>query len=92
MFTFLQGRLVLVRLLMLAATAALIAIGIAAIYAAGHPAQPGPDNSFEEFAGLWKRQLIFAAVGFLGFAAINLFNYRRLGTVSYALYAVVLGG
>ncbi len=42
MFNFLKGRLIFVRLCLLAATLALVAIGIATIYSVGNPAEPGP--------------------------------------------------
>ncbi len=87
MYNFLKGRLIIVRFTLLAATLALVAIGIAAIYAVGHPAdasQPG------ELGILWKKQVIFAAIGALAFIAVNLINYRRLGAASYGIYAFVL--
>ncbi|GAH72382.1 unnamed protein product, partial [marine sediment metagenome] len=41
-------------------------------------------------ANLWKKQLVFAAIGVLVFIAVNLVNYRRFGAVSYWIYAFVL--
>jgi len=38
-------------------------------------------------ANLWKKQLIFAVIGFMGFVAANLVNYRKLGSVSHWIYA-----
>ncbi|MFH1613601.1 MAG: FtsW/RodA/SpoVE family cell cycle protein [Planctomycetota bacterium] len=89
MFRFLQGRLLTVRLIMLGAAGALICVGIAVIYASGHPAERA--EPFAEYAGLWKKQLVFACVGFAGLAAVNFFSYRRLGPVSYWVYGGVLG-
>ena len=39
MYEFLKGRLIVVRLTLLAATLALVAVGIASIYSVGHPAE-----------------------------------------------------
>ncbi|MBN1795760.1 MAG: FtsW/RodA/SpoVE family cell cycle protein [Sedimentisphaerales bacterium] len=90
MYKFFQGRLFFTRLVLLAASAALLAIGIFAIYAVGHPAENSPASEAEQFSGFWKKQLVFAALGGLAFVAINLIRYRRLGEISYWLYSVVL--
>jgi cell division protein FtsW (lipid II flippase) len=90
MLGFLKGRLVIVRLLLLASAVALLAIGIATLYAVGHPAEPTPVVRTAKFALYWKKQLVFAAVALVGFVAANLINYRRLGSISYWLYAFVL--
>jgi cell division protein FtsW (lipid II flippase) len=42
MFGLLEGRLVAIRVVLLAATLALVTVGIATIYAVGHPEQPAP--------------------------------------------------
>ena len=76
-----------VRLTLLAAALTLVAIGIATLYSIGHPAQEGPTD---DLANLWKKQLVFAAIGAVGFIAANLANYRRLGAVSGWIYAFVL--
>ena len=39
---------------------------------------------------LWKKQVIFAGIGVVGFIAANLVNYRRLGAVSGGIYALTL--
>ncbi|NQV31697.1 MAG: rod shape-determining protein RodA [Phycisphaeraceae bacterium] len=39
---------------------------------------------------LWKKQRVFAGVGFLGFVGCSMVNYRRLGNASYWLYGLVL--
>ena len=89
MHNFLKGRLIVVRLILLAAALALVAIGIAAIYSVGHPAESSPASQAGDLDNLWKKQAIFAAIGAVGFIAVNLVNYRRLGAVSYWIYAFV---
>jgi len=81
---------VLVRVVLLATVLCLLALGIAVIYAIGHPAEPSPAAQTQELAGYWKKQLLFAAVGICAFLAANMVNYRRLGALSYWLYACVL--
>jgi rod shape determining protein RodA len=90
MLGFLRGRLITVRITLLAATLALLGIGIAAIYSAGHPAEPSPASQMGDLMIYWKKQLIFAAMGLAAFIVVNLFNYRRFGAASYWVYAVVL--
>ena len=90
MYNFLRGRLVFVRLTLLAATLTLVAIGIAAIYSVGHPAEASPTSQIGNLDTYWKKQIIFTVVGMAGFIAINLVNYRRIGAVSHWLYAFVL--
>lgn len=79
-----------VRLVLLAATLALVAIGIAAIYSIGNPAQASPVSQAGKWSILWKKQLIFAIIGLAGFIAVNLVNYRRFGVVSFWIYSFVL--
>ncbi len=86
----LKGRLILVRVILIAAMLVLIAIGIAAIYSVGHPSQPNPTENIEDLANFWKKQLIFAVIGIIVFFAVNTANYRRFGAVSYWLYAFVI--
>jgi len=90
MYNFFKGRLIIVRLCLLAAALVLVAVGIATIYAVGNPAEPSSANQPTDLANLWKKQLIFAVISFMGFIAVNLVNYRRLGMVSYWIYAFVL--
>jgi cell division protein FtsW (lipid II flippase) len=90
MYKFLKGRLMLVRITLLAATLALVAIGIAAIYAVGNPAEHSPAGQVGSLANLWKKQVIFAATGVVVFTVLNLVNYRRFGAISYWIYAFVL--
>ncbi len=90
MFGFLKGRLVFVRLCMIAATAGLVAIGVLTLYAVGHPADPSPTANTSELTGFWKKQLVFAGVAGAGFIFANLIHYRRLGTLSYWMYGLIL--
>ncbi|MBN1509087.1 MAG: rod shape-determining protein RodA [Sedimentisphaerales bacterium] len=93
MHNFIKGRLLLVRVCLLACTFLLVATGVATLYAVGHPAETsvGMDPAeLAELAGYWKKQLMFAVIGLGGFVAANLVNYRKLGEVSYAMYGVIL--
>lgn len=90
MYNFLKGRLILVRLILLAATLALIAIGVATIYSVGNPAQSGGVNQDDGLGHLWEKQIKFAVIGAIVFVAVNLINYRRFGALSYWIYAFVL--
>jgi rod shape determining protein RodA len=87
---FLKGRLRIVRLFLMAATLALIAIGIATIYSVGHPAESSPAGQTSDLTNFWKKQVIFAVIAVVAFIAVNLVNYRRLGAASYWIYAFVL--
>ena len=90
MYNFFKGRLLFVRLIMLLAALALVAIGIITIYSISNPVEVSPTNPTEKLSALWKKQTIFAVVAFFGFIAANLLNYRRLGELSHWIYAVVL--
>ena len=90
MYSFLKGRLTAVRLILIFAALVLIAIGIAAIYSVGHPAESDPEKQTSALSGLWKKQLFFTAIACLGFIIANMVNYRRLGTLSFWIYAFVL--
>jgi len=79
-----------VRIVLLAATATLLAIGIVTIYGLGHPAEAGPSSETAHLAAFWKKQLVFAAIGLAGLIAVNLINYRRFGAASAAVYAIVI--
>jgi len=79
-----------VRLTLLAASLALVAVGIASIYSAGHPVEPSPVSQASNLGDLWKKQVLFAVIGVVGFIAANFVNYRRFGAVSFWLYAFVL--
>ncbi len=90
MFNFLKGRLIIVRLCLLAATLILVGVGIATIYSVGHPAEPSPATEIGNLSNLWKKQVIFAGVAIVGFIVVNAVNYRRFGAASYWIYALVL--
>ncbi|MHC4354016.1 MAG: FtsW/RodA/SpoVE family cell cycle protein, partial [Planctomycetota bacterium] len=75
---------------MLAAAVLLIGIGIATIYAVGHPAEDSPAGQTEDLAVYWKKQVGFAFVGLVGFVIVNLINYRWWGTASYWILGVVI--
>jgi len=90
MYNFLKGHLKVVRLCLVAATLALIAIGIASIYSVGHPADPSPASQNADLTYFWKKQVIFALIAVAAFIAANLVNYRRFGAISYWIYAFVL--
>ena len=90
MYNFLKGRLIIVRLCLMAAALILVAIGIATIYSVGHPAEPSPATETGNLGNLWKKQVIFTVVAIVGFIAVNLVNYRRLGSISYWFFACIL--
>ncbi len=90
MYKFLQGRLILIRLTLLAASAVLIAVGILTIYAVGNPSEDSPASRAEQYSEFWKKQLVFVGLGAAAFVAINMVNYRKLGEVSYWIFAAVL--
>jgi cell division protein FtsW (lipid II flippase) len=90
MHGFLKGRLLLVRLCLLAAVLILIGIGIATIYSAGNPAEHSPDSQVRDLSAKWEKQIVFAMVGLAGFLVVNSVNYRRFGSVSYWIFAGVL--
>jgi rod shape determining protein RodA len=89
MRNFLKGRLLFVRTCLLASVLVLVLVGVLTIYAVGNPRETSPASDLEH-AGLWKKQLLFALLGGGCFVAANLVNYRRLGPVSYWIYAAIL--
>ena len=103
MLGLLKGRLVPVRVILLMAMLSLVLIGITTIYAVGHPAKSEAENidstgqpvqpssgQSAELAGLWKKQISFAAIGIAALILVNLVNCRRLGEAGYWIYAGVL--
>ena len=90
MYNFLKGRLLFVRLCLLTAVLILIGIGIATIYSVGNPAEDSPDSQGEDLSNKWQKQAMFAIVGLAGFIVINSINYRRLGSISYWIFAIIL--
>jgi len=90
MYGFLQGRLVIVRIILMLAAGALVAIGIVTIYSVGHPAETGSVGNIDDLTKHWQKQIVFATIGAVGFLLVNLINYRRFGAWSYRLYGFVL--
>ncbi len=90
MYRFLRGRLLLLRLTLIATALVLLAIGVVAIYAVGHPGEASPASKAGFFAEFWKKQLVFAGLATAAFIAINLISYRRLGELSFRIYAAIL--
>ncbi len=86
-----QGRILIVRVIMLAAMAGLITIGILTIYASGNPGDNAADSGPGMFASAWKKQLFFAMLGTAAILAINMIDYRWLGPLSYWIYGAILG-
>jgi rod shape determining protein RodA len=86
MFTFLAGRLILIRVVMVVAMMCLIGIGIAAIYASDNPAGSESAGGLQD----WQKQVLFIAAGFVAITAVNIASYRVLGGMSYWLYAANL--
>lgn len=89
MFDFLQGRLIFVRICLILAMFALIGIGIASIYASGNPVDATGNSHF--YSDFWKKQITFGVAGLGAFVIVNMFNYRRLGAISYSLYGIIVG-
>ena len=92
-----EGRLILIRLIMLLTVAAIITIGILTIYACEHPdgpyTPPVPMKDSPAAKGgafYWQKQLQYVVVGFFAFLAVNFINYRRFGNVSYWLYGTCI--
>ncbi len=93
MRNFFRGRLLFVRICLLASVAMLLLVGVLTIYAVGNPLESSPavDKDIVELAGLWRKQLFFIVLALFGFVAANVVDYRALGRASYAIYGVVLG-
>ncbi len=85
-----KGRLLITRMLLILASAALIFIGISTIYAIGHPEEDSPYYDYDDLEGVWKKQAVFAGIGVIGFIIINLISYRTLGEYSYLAYGLIL--
>lgn len=47
-------------------------------------------NEPHRYADEWKKQLVFASAGVFCLFCVNLFNYQRLGPISYLLYGIIL--
>jgi rod shape determining protein RodA len=88
-----SGRLLLARAAMILAALAVVSIGLATIYAAGHPAGVDPEGAsrdIQKMAGCYDRQVLFAAVAVFAAVLASSFTYRLLGRVSYLLYGIIL--
>lgn len=90
MQNFFTGRLLFVRIILALTTLILIIFGILTIYSVGNPSDPSPGSMKLGLENLWKKQLVFAILGIISFIFLNTFNYRRLGYLSYWIYATVL--
>jgi len=90
MYNILKGRLLFTRFCLAAAALGLVAVGILTIYSVGHPAETTTATNTASLSGFWRKQLGFAAIAAVGFVAVNLLNYRRLGKAAYWIYALVL--
>lgn len=44
-----------------------------------------------KYVNSWRRQVVYVLGGAVCLILVNLFDYRRLGPYSYAIYAVILG-
>jgi rod shape determining protein RodA len=87
---FFSGRLLAVRICLLITMFLLVAIGIATIYAVGHPAEGALSDKQKELAGNWQKQTVFALVGLCALVLANMVSYRYLGEISHWLFGVVL--
>jgi rod shape determining protein RodA len=54
------------------------------------PAEETAQTEPHRYADEWKKQLVFAAAGVFCLVFVNLFNYTRLGPLSYLLYGIML--
>lgn len=90
MRNFLKGRLLFVRIGMITSVFLLVILGILMVYLVGNPVETSPASDMKALAGSWEKQVVFALAGAAGFVGLNLVNYRRLGAISYWLYAGVL--
>jgi len=91
---------------LLVAAAALVCISLVTIYAIGNPAAEADSSSqvsdfaaeapalrlpaVNKYADFWRRQAVYAGGGIICLILVNLFDYRRLGPYSYAIYAAIL--
>ena len=75
---------------MLLAVFALVCIGIASIYASGHPVAKSISSPASYHPSAWKRQIVYAFAGLAAIIFLSYIDYRWLGPVSYWLYGLVL--
>ena len=86
MLTIFSGRLIIIRITMFAAMAALILIGIASIYASDHPIGGQPKQGIQDY----QKQILFVSAGIVAITLINTASYRFIGSVSFTLYIINL--
>ena len=77
------------RIILIVATMALITVGILSIYSVSNPAQGDSGGQISD-GGHWKKQIVFAIIAVAGFIVVNMVSYRRLGAVSYWMYALLI--
>ena len=75
---------------MLLAVFALVCIGIASIYASGHPVEESISSPGSYLSSAWKRQIVYAFAGLIAIIFLSYIDYRWLGPVSYWLYGLTL--
>jgi len=90
MYNILKGRLIIVRICLIAACLMLVGIGIVTIYSVGNPAELSPASGTGSLGNLWKMQVKYTGVAIFGFIVVNFIHYRRLGSISYWFFAGVL--
>ncbi|MDH7598703.1 MAG: FtsW/RodA/SpoVE family cell cycle protein [Sedimentisphaerales bacterium] len=76
---------------MLVAAGLLVCIGLATLYAIGHPAEGGPAAKDNALARLYSRQLAFAILGTIMLISVNAISYRTIGRYSGWIFALVIG-
>ena len=87
MYNFLKGRLIIVRLCLMAAVLILIAIGIATIYSVDHPAELSPASQTDDSASPWIKRTIFAVITMV--RSIIMFNENWKKQIIFAGVAIV---
>ena len=58
--------------------------------AANTPSNRQDAGITNKYSDKWKKQLLYAGAGLVCMVLMNLFDYRRLGPISYALYGAML--
>lgn len=86
MLSFFAGRLIIVRIAMFTAMAALIIIGILSIYASDNPINGPQKIGLQDY----QKQILFVSAGIVAITLVNTFSYRSLGSNSLWLYGATL--
>lgn len=81
-----SGRLIIIRVTMFLAMAALIIIGIISIYASDNPVNSDPKPGLQDY----QKQILFISAGIVAITLVNTVSYRFLGSFSFTLYAINL--